>query len=66
MTESLIERQLKHELQYQVRRRVGQEIRQRCPDDQPMITGVTVMLGTVLAMAVFCAIIGRRSGGRSR
>jgi len=52
------------ELKYQVRKEVSKKIRDNCPDSDPMVTGITVMLGTVLAMAVFTAIIAGQ--GKSR
>jgi hypothetical protein len=65
MTQSMLDHCLQHELQHQFRKRVTQEIRDHCPDDDPMVSGVTVMLGSVLAMAVFYSLMsGSRGRGR--
>jgi len=54
------------ELKYQARKVISKKIRDNCPDSDPMVTGITVMLGTVLAMAAFSAILTGRGKGRSR
>jgi hypothetical protein len=54
------------ELKYQARREISKEIRNHCPKGDPMVTGAIVMLGTVLAMAVFSAIISDCGRGRTR
>jgi len=55
----------KQELKYQLRREISKEIRNHCPKSDPMVTGITVMMGTFLAMAVFSAILNGRED-RSR
>ncbi len=54
------------ELNYQVRKEISKEIRNNAPEGDPMVTAVTVMLGTVLAMAVFSAMLSRSGQGRMR
>ncbi len=54
------------ELNCQVRKAVSKHIRDNCPEGDPLATGITVMLGTILAMAVFTAMLGRTGGGRTR
>jgi hypothetical protein len=66
MNDSDFERYAEREMIYQVRKAVSKHIRSKCPDGDPMVTGITVMLGTVLAMAVFTEMLGRKGGGRSR
>jgi hypothetical protein len=66
MTDSLLQSHAERELQYQLRKHVSQEIRKRCPDSDPMTTGVIVMLGSVLAMAAFSAILGRNGSKHYR
>ncbi len=66
MNDSKFERYAEREMNYQVRKAVSKHIRNNCPDGDPMVTGVTVMLGTILAMAVFSSIFGRNGGGRAR
>lgn len=57
MSQSPLEIFATHELKYQARKKISQEIRDRCPEGDPMVTGITVMLGTIVAMAVFCAML---------
>ena len=52
------------ELKYQARKKISNEIRKNCPEGDPMVTGITVMLGTIIAMAVFSAMLS--GGGRGR
>jgi hypothetical protein len=68
MTDNILDHYAAHELKYQLRKQVSQEIRKRCSDSDsdPMVTGITVMLGTVLAMAVFSTMLGSSSRGRGR
>jgi hypothetical protein len=66
MSQSPLETFATHELKYQARKQISQEIRDRCPKGDPMVTNVTVMLGTILAMAVFSAMLKGSSGGRTR
>jgi hypothetical protein len=66
MVDNILDHYAAHELKYQMRKQVSQEIRNHCSDSDPMVTGITVMLGTVLAMAVFCAMLGTGSRGRGR
>jgi len=51
-------------LKYQARKEDSKEIRKNCPEGDPMVTGVTVMLGTIIAMAVFNAMLngGAKAG----
>ena len=54
------------EMKYQARKTIAQEIRKNCPEGDPMTTNITVMLGTIMAMAVFSGILygGRKGRGR--
>jgi hypothetical protein len=52
-----------HELKYQARKAISKKIRENSSESEPMTTGITVMLGTFLAMAVFNAII---TGGKGK
>jgi hypothetical protein len=54
------------ELKYQIRREISKEIRKSCPKGDPMATCITVMLGTVLAMAALDAILNRNTEIRGR
>lgn len=54
------------ELKYQARREFAKEIRKRCPESDPMTTNITVMLGTIMAMAVFIATLYGEIKGRGR
>jgi hypothetical protein len=56
------EREMKHH----ARREIAKGIRQNCPDGDPMTTNITVMLGTIMAMAVFSAIFYGGSKWRGR
>jgi hypothetical protein len=64
MSQGLLETFATHELRYQARKHISNEIRDHCPEGDPMVTGVTVMIGTILAMAVFGAMLSGK--GRSR
>jgi len=67
MTGFTLENYAEHELKYQARREISKRIRENCPEgDPPMVTGITVMLGTILAMAAFSAMLGRSNQGRMR
>jgi hypothetical protein len=66
MNESSLSDYAQREMKYQARREFAKEIRKRCPESDPMITNVTVMLGTIMAMAVFSAILYGGSKGRGR
>jgi hypothetical protein len=55
------------ELNYQVRKEISKQIRNSCPEGDPMVTGATVMLGSILAMAAFSAMLSKNGrGGRMR
>jgi len=66
MTSLPIKNYAERELKYQVRREISSEIRKNCPRGDPMVTAVTVMLGTVLAMAALNAILNGSDQGRNR
>lgn len=66
MNDNMLLSHVERELKYQLRKHVGQEIRKHCTDNDPMVSNVTVMLGTVLAMAVFYAILRRNTPSRGR
>jgi hypothetical protein len=53
-------------LKYQFRKGIAKEIRRNSPEGDAMMTGITVMLGVVLAMAVFDAMLHRSGQGRMR
>jgi hypothetical protein len=59
-------RYAQRELQYQLRGEIARGIRKSCPKGDPMVTCITVMLGTVLAMAALDAILNRNADGRTR
>jgi hypothetical protein len=52
------------ELKYQARKEIANGIRKNCPEGDPMVTGITVMLGTIVAMAAFSAMLSGK--GRCR
>lgn len=52
----------RRELKYQVRKELSKEIRKNAPEGDPMVSGVTVMLGTAIAMAVFSAMFAQSQG----
>jgi hypothetical protein len=56
----------KRELQYHARKEVAKGIRKKCPEGDPMTTNVTVMLGTIMAMTLFSAILYGGTKGRGR
>jgi hypothetical protein len=56
----------RNELKYQLRREVSKEIRNHCPKGDPMAAGITVMLGSVLAMAVLNQMLFGNTEDRSR
>ena len=66
MTGLPIKNYAERELKYQVRREISNEIRKNCPRGDPMVTAVTVMLGTVLAMAALNAILNGSTQDRTR
>ncbi|CAN5358536.1 hypothetical protein BH10PLA2_BH10PLA2_39600 [soil metagenome] len=66
MNHSLLEGYATHELKYQARKCISKEIRDRFQDSDPMVTGVVVMLGTIVAMTAFSAMRKSGSGGRTR
>ncbi len=66
MTSPNITRYAQRELKYQIRGEIARGIRKSCPKGDPMVTGITVMLGTILAMAALDAILNRNSEGRTR
>jgi hypothetical protein len=59
MSDYSLESHVEREIRYHVRRRVAEECRKHCPADNPMVGTITVMLGTVLSMAAFTALLGR-------
>jgi len=61
-----LESYAERELKYQARKHISNCIRDNCPDSDPMVSGITVMLGTVLAMAVFTAILAGQGAAKSR
>jgi len=67
MTDHILDHYAAHELKYQMRKQISQEIRKHCSDNDsdPRVTGITVMVGSVLAMAVFSTMLGG-SRGRGR
>jgi hypothetical protein len=52
-----LERYAKNELKYQVKRGVSSQIRKQCPKGDPMVTGITVVMGTFLLMTIFNSIL---------
>ena len=66
MTDSGLMFFAERELKYQARKNISNEIRKNCPEGDPMATGVTVMLGTIIAMAVFSAMLSGGGRGRGR
>jgi hypothetical protein len=54
------------ELNSQNRKQISKEIRKNCPEGDPMTTNITVMLGSILAMAVFSAMLYGGTKGRGR
>jgi hypothetical protein len=66
MSRSILEDYAERELKYQARKEISSRIRKNCSDGDPMVSGITVMIGTILAMAVFSAVIGGGGRGRSR
>jgi hypothetical protein len=68
MSGPTLEDYAERDLKYQFRRGISQQIRKHCvePDSDPMASGVTVFLGTVLAMAVFSTMLASSGRGRSR
>lgn len=66
MTADFLANQIEHELKYHFRKRVEAEVRKCSPDSDPMVTGITVMLGTVLALAAFRAVMKGDRSGRTR
>jgi hypothetical protein len=50
------------ELKYHLRKNVAKQIRDNTADNSPMVSEITVMLGTVIALAVFSAMIGKGRG----
>ena len=66
MLDSDLQSYAERELMYQVRRGVSKGIRDNAPEGEPMVTGVTVALGTILIMAAFSAMFARSHQGRTR
>ncbi len=66
MTGPNLQSYAERELKYQVRREISKEIRKNCPKGDPMVTGVTVMLGAFLAMAALNAIFNGSAQDRTR
>ena len=59
-------RYAQQELKYRIRREIAGGIRKSCPKGDPMVACITVMLGTVLAMAALDNILNRNAEGRTR
>lgn len=66
MTDSALMYFAERELKYQARKKISSEIRENCPEGDPMVNGITVMLGTIIAMAVFSAMLSGGGKGRSK
>jgi hypothetical protein len=66
MSESSLLNYAQRELNYQARKEIAKSIRNNCPDSDPMTTNITVMLGTIMAMAIFSTILYGGSKGRGR
>lgn len=66
MSSPPLTRYAQRELEYQLRREISNGIRKSCPKGDPMVTCITVMLGTVLTMAAFNAILNGNAQGRTR
>jgi hypothetical protein len=66
MTGFSLKNYAERELKYQARREISNEIRKNCPKGDPMVTGITVMLGTVLALAALNAIFNGSARDRTR
>jgi hypothetical protein len=66
MSDSRLLDYAQRELNYHARREIGKGIRSHCPKSDPMTTNVTVMLGTIMAMAAFSAIFYGETKGRGR
>lgn len=66
MSDSSLLDYAQRELKYQARREIGNGIRKHCPEGDPMTTNITVMLGTIMAMALFGAILFGETKGRGR
>ena len=62
MTDSGLMFFAERELKYQARKEISNEIRKNGPEGDPMVTGITVMLGT--GMAVFERMLSGGSRGR--
>ncbi len=59
-------RYLKQEMKYRIRGEVASEIRKSCHKGDPMVTCITVMLGTIIAIAALDKILNRNDEGRTR
>jgi hypothetical protein len=66
MSESSLLDYAQRELNYQARKTIAKEIRKNCSEGDPMTTNITVMLGTIMAMAVFTAMLYGGTRGRGR
>lgn len=66
MTTGLLKGYAEHELRYQARKEISKQIRDHCEEKDSFTTGVTVMIGTILAMAVFSSMLNGGSRGRAR
>ena len=60
MTDSLLEHHAFHELKHKFRKAVSQQIRENSSECDPMVKEITVMMGCVLAMAFFSAMLSSR------
>lgn len=66
MMDSSLEYYAIHELKHRLRKKVTDTIRDGSPDADPMAKEVTVMLGSILALAFFGALLSDRERGRLR
>ena len=66
MSQSLLENYATHEMRYQARKCISNEIRDQFQDADPMVKGIIVMLGTIIAMTAFNAMVSGKGSGRIR
>jgi hypothetical protein len=66
MSDSSLLDYAEREMKYHARREIAKGIRENCPEGDPMTTNITVMLGTIIAMAVFSAMLYGKTKGRGR
>ena len=53
-------------MRYQARKCISNEIRDQFQDADPMVKGIIVMLGTIIAMTAFNAMVSGKGSGRIR